>query len=318
MPLQRRAFLRQLGLGMAVLPQQLAWSRPTFQAQTRTTAETAAVMGEPKFVDVGGIRTRYFEKGSGDAMVLVHGGSIGTNGGATGWWPIWGQLAQTFHVYALDRLGMGGTDNPKRDEDYSMKATVQHLHGFLTALKIQSAHLVGSSRGALPVARQAVDHPEMTRTLIMFNSNTVAPDDPSTPIDWYYRNPRAKPANPKVAEAESKMLLLGSQWVERNHAPADLSNIDGPSVWWLRELKFETIELIKAGKLKSPTLIIWGLDDESAPLVLAFNLISLVGPVVPTARLHVMNKAAHGPYSAQPDETVRMITDFIKYLPRSN
>jgi pimeloyl-ACP methyl ester carboxylesterase len=192
---------------------------------------------------------------------------------------------------------MGETDNPKRDEDYSMKATVQHLHGFLTALKVQSAHLVGSSRGALPVARQAVDHPEMTRTLIMFNSNTVAPDDPSTPIDWYYRNPRAKPASPKIAEAEKKMLVLGSQWVERNRAAAELSNIDGPSVWWLRDLKFETIDLIKAGKLKAPTLIIWGFEDQSAPLVLAFNLINLV--------------------AAAPDETVRMIADFVKYLPRS-
>lgn len=32
------------------------------------------LMGVAKFVDVDGIRTRYFDGGAGEALVLVHGG----------------------------------------------------------------------------------------------------------------------------------------------------------------------------------------------------------------------------------------------------
>ena len=31
-----------------------------------------------KYVDVEGVRTRYYENGAGEPLVLVHGGAIGT------------------------------------------------------------------------------------------------------------------------------------------------------------------------------------------------------------------------------------------------
>src|SRR3954469_12023847 len=80
----------------------------------------AQSMGPEKFVSVDGIRTRYFEAGSGEALVLIHGGQWPATTSAEGWAPIFGRLAQHYHVYAFDKLGMGFTDNPKRDADYSM------------------------------------------------------------------------------------------------------------------------------------------------------------------------------------------------------
>ena len=62
MKLQRRAFFKQSVAGLAVLP---------FFASTKSDA---APMGNAQFVDVDGIRTSYFEGGSGEPMVLVHGG----------------------------------------------------------------------------------------------------------------------------------------------------------------------------------------------------------------------------------------------------
>lgn len=304
MKFPRRSFLKQWAASVAVLP---------FLGSARSLGQTP--MGNPKFVDVDGIRTRYFERGSGEALVLVHGGSIGRNASADGWAPLFGHLVEHFHVYAFDRLGMGETDNPKTDDGYSMRETAQHMHGFLQKVGIRSAHLVGSSRGALPVARVAVDHPDLTKSLIMFNSNTLAPDDQSTPVDYYYRLPRTEPASPKIAEAEKKMELLASRWAERNPGIAQFAKIDGPSVWWLRDLKYETLNMIRAGRLKAPTLIIWGFDDPSAPLILAYNLLNIIAPVVNPTQLRVINGAAHGPYRDQPEEVSRFIVDFINHLP---
>ena len=36
------------------------------------------MMTDPKFIDVDGIRTRYFDKGSGEILLLVHGSHMGT------------------------------------------------------------------------------------------------------------------------------------------------------------------------------------------------------------------------------------------------
>ena len=54
--------------------------------------------GESKFVDVDGVRTHYFEAGSGEAMLLVHGGHYGMDGSALGWMPVFTHLANHFNV----------------------------------------------------------------------------------------------------------------------------------------------------------------------------------------------------------------------------
>ncbi|MDA2932891.1 alpha/beta hydrolase [Acidobacteria bacterium AH-259-D05] len=346
MNLLRRNFLKQSMASLAILP--LLRSTKVYG---RSTQSSGAMMGNAKFVDVDGIRTRYFEGGSGEAAVLVHGGSYGSTGSADTWRLNFDGLAEHFHVYAFDRLGMGYTDNPRRD-DYTMRAAVQHAYRFLQKMGIQKANLIGQSRGALPVARLAVDHPEMVKNLIIFDSNTLAPDDPSTPVDFYERLEASQPATPtkeslrrsmetnpnsytkdhitdeyveavlkitllpKLKEAKEKMQLLRSRFVERNPEKVkqdpSIAIIRSPSPWWLRDLKYETHDLIKAGRLKAPTLIIWGFNDPSAPVILGMHLLNLIAPVVPRTQFHVFNRAAHGVYYEHPREVNRLVVDFIK------
>jgi len=78
----------------------------------------AAAVDEVKFVDVDGVRTGYLEGGSGEAMVLVHGGGFGSTAHfSNNWRSIFDYLASNYHVYAVDKLGQGYTDNPQRDSD---------------------------------------------------------------------------------------------------------------------------------------------------------------------------------------------------------
>lgn len=184
MKLQRRAFFKQSVAGLAVLP---------FFTSTKSYA---APMGSARFVDVDGIRTSYFEGGSGEPMVLVHGGHFGSTVSANCWRPIFDHLASHFHVYVVDKLGQGYTDNPESDAHYSMEAVIQHLYQFMKTLGVQNVHLVGHSRGALPAAAVATEHPEMVENLILFNSRTLAPDDPAAD-----RRPRA--ATPPPAAVPS-------------------------------------------------------------------------------------------------------------------
>ena len=73
-------------------------------------------MPSEKYVDVDGIKTRYFDKGEGEPLILLHGGNFGSNDAVDCAWD-WelniDGLARWFHVYAVEKLGQGRTDITK-------------------------------------------------------------------------------------------------------------------------------------------------------------------------------------------------------------
>ena len=160
-------------------------------------------MQEHRFVSVDGIETSYYEAGDGRPLVLVHGGGFGSTYNAYHWSLNFDELAKHFHVYALDKLGQGYTGNPAVDADYTMAATIAHVHGFLRALDIEGAVLVGHSRGALPVTRIAMDDPKRASAIVILDTNTLAPEDPATPTDFYDKLGIEPPASRRSTSAVS-------------------------------------------------------------------------------------------------------------------
>ena len=307
-----------------------------------------APMEQVQFVDVDGIRTGYFEGGSGEAMVLVHGGHFGSTVSMNGWRPIFDHLAGHFHVYAQDKLGQGYTDNPQSDSDYNMSAVTQHIYRFMEVLGLQKVHLVGHSRGALPSARIAADHPEMITTLTIFDSNTLAPDVPAPARPAAARaQPAAEPPpptrdsirqsllsnpsiyhedfitdayveaelrlalDPKLKEAGRKLSSLTDEWGRLNPEKAK----ENPGLqrrWWYYEMKTKTFDLINAGRLKSPTLIIWGFNDPSASYTLGVTLYEIFSKVVPQTRMHFLNKSGHYVFQEYPEEVTDLMVGFVE------
>jgi len=302
-------------------------------------------MGRKQFISVDGIRTRYFEAGQGEPLVLVHGGHYGLGSSASNWMPMFPSLTKHFHVFALDKLGMGLTDNPKNDSGYKMEATVEHIHGFVKAVGIDKIHLVGASRGGLAVARIAIDHPELVKTLTILNSNTLAPVDPpaSSPdlppegpkptresirkplmssrttfqkdfiTDEYLDAQLEVALNPKQRAAAVRLNQLRKEFIERNpekvRARPGLGKNSGTG-WWLYEVKDETLAMLQDKKLKIPTQLIWGYDDPSATHTMGSDLFEMVRKSVDRARLHFFNRCGHGPYREYPSEVTDLMVSF--------
>ncbi len=283
----------------------------------------------PKFIDVGGIKTRYFESGRGENLVLIHGGQYGAYYNAYAWSLNWEGLSQNFHVYAFDKLGMGHTDNPKRDDDYLMSATIKHAHDFLVRLGIKEANLVGHSRGALVAARLAIDHDGLAKSLIIVDSNTLPPDDPLTPKNFYSDLDKNAPA------VETRQSVLREP-IANSYSPRHITE-DFIDEWYstaalpktveavrkmkglettlfrpdLNRIRQETAQMIREGRLKAPTLTIWGLNDPSAPLKLSFDLAQMISPHVPRFQLNIFNQAGHYSFREHPEEFNQVVTTFI-------
>ena len=163
-----------------------------------------------KFVDVKGINTSYRESGSGEPLVLIHGGQYGSNSSSSySWSTNMEGLGKHFHVYAVDKFGMGDTDIPQSDEEYTFEPTLRHVYAFLDAIGIEKTTLAGHSRGALPAARIAIDHPERVKALVVVNSNTLAPKDPSTQMSFYEDMARRAAGEPSIEKAQVEAISYG-------------------------------------------------------------------------------------------------------------
>ncbi|HEY1481339.1 MAG TPA: hypothetical protein VGF19_01340, partial [Candidatus Acidoferrum sp.] len=81
-----------------------------------------------KFIDVRGVKTRYYEMGEGEPLVLVHGEGWSGHSSANTWSKNLPGLAKRFHVFAPDKLASGMTGNPLDDKDYNIQGEVEHMY----------------------------------------------------------------------------------------------------------------------------------------------------------------------------------------------
>jgi len=115
-----------------------------------------------------GYRVRYLRRGSGPALLLVHG----LLGYSFSWRYALPVLSQKSTVYALDMLGVGFSDRPP-NLDCSLHAHAERLLRFLDSVGVESVDLLGTSHGGAVAMLAAALAPERIRSLIL-----VAPVNP--------------------------------------------------------------------------------------------------------------------------------------------
>lgn len=132
----------------------------------------------PQFVEVNGIRTRFYQLGHGAPLVLIHGGGCGgVTNSANAWSKNMRALARHFLVVAPDRPGHGMTEGTTAQCENS--AFVDNwLYHFLQVRKLTQVNLAGQSAGGGVVFNFAVRHPKMVKTLILVSFGTQTPDAP--------------------------------------------------------------------------------------------------------------------------------------------
>ena len=77
---QRRDFLKHIALGAVAIP----ILAPNLSKAAQDFGWDSRLMGEGRFIDVDGVRTRYFEAGQGQPLVLIHGGQWPATASADG------------------------------------------------------------------------------------------------------------------------------------------------------------------------------------------------------------------------------------------
>jgi pyruvate dehydrogenase E2 component (dihydrolipoamide acetyltransferase) len=123
---------------------------------------------------------RYAKRGEGgDELVLIHGfgGDLDT------WLFNIDALAAKATVYAFDLPGHG--QSTKALADASGEGLGHALEGFMDALGIARAHLVGHSMGGAIALRMARNHPERVASLALISPAGLGPEIDATYIDGF-------------------------------------------------------------------------------------------------------------------------------------
>src|SRR3954471_22300352 len=113
------------------------------------------------YADVNGLSLYYEEHGSGEPLVLLHGGL----GASEMFAAILDDLAGHRRVIAVDLQGHGHTadiDRPLRAESLAgdVAALIEHLG-------LDRADVMGYSLGGMAALRTAIQHPDRVRRLVL-------------------------------------------------------------------------------------------------------------------------------------------------------
>ena len=284
-----------------------------------------------QWVDVGGVRTCYHDAGQGEPIVFIYGGNFGGKDSASSA-AVWNQnfapLSREFRCIALDKLGQGYTDNPLRDEDYTMSAVVEHVADFIRALGLPPVHVVGHSRGGFASTSLTLRHPDLIRSLTIVNSGTLMPTvstneavlvpcpHPSWSREaarWVYQEYSFRPG---IVTDEWVDTVMGVLDLPKSRESARKMEDEGLKTKnflpQLAQQKRETLNLINEGMLRRPTQVVWGYDDRTSKVEGGIEVFRMIARHNRQARLHVVNQSGHFAFREQPDQFNALLSRFVR------
>ena len=269
-------------------------------------------------VTVNGTRLAYLDTGGGPPVILVHG-----FGGSLWQWEYQqAPLAAHYRVITLDLPGSGFSDKP--DLAYTPDEMLTFLYGFMDALRIQKAALVGNSMGGGIVIGMAVTHPERVDRVVLISGMpkgvrekltgrlTRRAVETSAPV-WLIRFGNWLAGRWVTEDVLQEIVydhsLLTPAVIERSYQNRQRPGLIAPLMTMARNLSLWEQGLARRiGEIRQPTLVVWGEQDEVFPPEVGRELQA----TIKGASFALVPKAGHIPQWEQPDVVNQLLITFLK------
>lgn len=284
-----------------------------------------------KSLQAGGAKTRYFDEGQGEPVVLLHGGVMGernASASAEDWELNFDAIASAHRAIAVDRLGQGRTDNPSRNADYTMSAVSAHLVAFLTELGQGPYHLVGHAEGGYLALRLAVYEPDLVASCTIVDSDTAAPGvgrseyvlatnphprGSREAVRFTHEARSAHTGHVSTAWLDRQMAFLAdekhAQAIEKMGAEGLRASQFGPKL--LAE-RLDLLDRITLRPVQRPVLVYWGYNDPVAPIEMGLKLYDMIAKHQFRTQMHTVNKTGFFSFRERPDEFNRVVCEFVE------
>lgn len=282
---------------------------PWFDSIQRLPVQTVLVQGH---------RIAYLDTGDGPPVILVHG-----FGGSIWQWEYQqGALSAAHRVVTLDLLGSGWSDKP--DIAYTPTELVEFFRGFMDALGIRRASLVGNSMGAGVAIGMALAHPDRVDRLVLIGG---LPDhvreklasplikralDTRAPV-WLVRVGNRLigrgPTEDVLNELVHDRSLLTPAVIERSYRNRKRPGLIPPLMTLGRNLPlWEDGFAKRLGEIRHPTLILWGAEDRVFPPQVGRDLHATMAG----SSFTPIPEAGHMPQWERPDTVNPILLQFLR------
>jgi pimeloyl-ACP methyl ester carboxylesterase len=236
------------------------------------------------YVELGGVRSWYYEEGDGDPLVFMHGALVDSRFYKRNT----DVLAEQFHVFSHDRRGHGRT--PDVEGPMTFEAMADDTVALLEEVVGGPAHLVGHSNGAFAALLTALRRPDLVRRLVMvsggFHRDGLVAEEPA-------ENPDAP--MPDLAAAFGEVSPDGQ---------------DHFQVLMEKTLELDSKEPAlpeaRLGDVKARTLLMFGDDD-----LVSLEHIGATYEGIPDAELAIVPGTSHFLLQEKPALCNQMIVDFL-------
>ena len=271
-----------------------------------------------KYIDVGTVRTRFWQRGdSGSAVVLIHG----LGGYIENWAYLFQELSRRHRVYAFDLIGFGKSGKP--DGEYTYPFFADFTYRFFQSLNINRASLVGWSLGGGTALQFAIDHPEIVEKLILIGSGGLSRKFSlqlrllTVPILGELLLPTNSGKNRKAYRAlVYDTDIIRDEWMALDASMAKVPGIRrtilktlraGSTVFGGKGSVLHPI-ISNLGNIDAETLVIWGRNDRIVP----FKCSQVAIDAIPISELLPLDNCGHIPFLEHPERVAEAAISFLR------
>jgi len=267
--------------------------------------------GGVRFLEVGASRIACFDRGEGDALLLIHG----MFGDHLDWEPVLEPLSRRHRVVAPDLPGFGDSEKP--DCEYTEEIFTSALEGLLSGLEIQRATVVGNSFGGILAQIFALRCPERVDRLILVGSGGFrrrSTEEGRTALERFNEQ-TIRAMTPELirqifAPVFARQSPERERYIERQIGK--LARPDYPAYARAIErsiqLALRLYTLDRLAEIRVPVLLLWGEKDLPVPLAEA----QLALAQLRHGRLEVFAGCGHAPQLEDPAAFVRAVEAFTE------
>jgi len=184
------------------------------------------------------------------------------------------------------------------------------VEGFLSALEISKAHIIGLSQGGAIALQFALENPEMVARLVLVDSGALG----AQPSFWPFFGMCWLNCIPSVAANRfmSRYLLVEPENRDPNHSKYSLQVLKksgGKNAFM--QGRGAAVSAIPEGELcriQHQTLILWGEDDDFFSIAYG----EAAARIMPNAKLHRIQDAGHLPLMDQPELFNKALLQFLR------
>lgn len=250
-------------------------------------------------ININGLNINYEVSGQGKPVILLHGWLCSHETMK----PIENILKDTFKVYNVDIVGFGKSDLPKQPLDTNDFG--DFLDAFITKLNIENPILIGHSNGGRTIINYVGRNLGNVDRIILIDSGGIKP---KRNLSYYIKIYTFKILkNFLKIFPDVEMFNNIRERVLGKFGSTDYKN--SPEV--LRKtmsiiINQDQTEIMK--KIKVPTLLIWGENDEDTPLEDGKKM----EKSIPNSALVTIKNAGHFSYLDSYSECMKIIKEFLK------